>query len=119
MAIRDKLTKGQRAFLEAIFDDCGGGSLGETPTANSAGTSTMQIAESIDGESLQNLLAFLQTTHAAWGRDPEYFRLWSSLNLTICMWLYRRLVLDRNTTNRRVSPAQHRAVQTRLDGPLG
>ena len=24
MPIRDRITKGQRAFLEAIFDDCGG-----------------------------------------------------------------------------------------------
>lgn len=34
---------------------------------------------------------------AAWGRDPENARLWSSLNLALSMWIYRRLVLGQNT----------------------
>jgi hypothetical protein len=48
-----------------------------------------------------------ETTHAiefaalcleAWRRDPEYSRLWGGLNLTLCAWLYRRLVLGERIT---------------------
>lgn len=45
---------------------------------------------------VQGLTTFLTICHSAWGRDPEYFRLWGALNLTMCMWLWRRLVVDRD-----------------------
>lgn len=80
---------------------CWTASAGETPAANSAGRSASSMAQSIDAESAQNLTAFLLTAHAAWGRDPEYYRLWGNLNLTLCMWLWRRLVLDRDRTGNR------------------
>lgn len=68
----------------------------ETPAGSNAGLSAGTIAQSIDQASLQNLIAFLSTAHAAWGRDPEYHRLWGNLNLTMCMWLWNRLVIDRD-----------------------
>lgn len=67
----------------------------ETP-APSGGLSAANLAQSIDQASVQNLVAFLATAHAAWGRDPEYYRLWGNLNLTLCMWLWNRLVIDRD-----------------------
>lgn len=67
----------------------------ETP-APSGGLSAAGLARSIDQASLQNLIAFLATAHAAWGRDPEYFRLWGNLNLTLSMWLWNKLVTDRD-----------------------
>jgi hypothetical protein len=42
------------------------------------------------------MVVFLATAHAAWGRDPENFRLWSNLTLALCMWLWNRLVMDRD-----------------------
>jgi hypothetical protein len=30
----------------------------------------------------------------AWGRDVEFYRLWGNLNFTLCLWLYRRMVLE-------------------------
>lgn len=69
-------------------------STAETP-AGGAGVSAQQIATSIDDASVSNLIAFLSTAYAAWGRDPEYYRLWGNLNLTLCMWLWRKLVLER------------------------
>jgi|GEM_PF-2004507 len=68
----------------------------ETPhnsTARHGGIS--QIAASMDADSAGKLIGFLELTLHAWGRDPEYFRLWGNLNLALCMWLYRRVVLDR------------------------
>jgi hypothetical protein len=41
----------------------------------------------------ERLVVFLQMCRVAWGNDHEYARLWGTLNLTLCMWLYRRLVV--------------------------
>lgn len=73
---------------------CWSGSSSETPTGNVSGMSAAQLVHSMDAESVENLTRFLLTAQAAWGRDPEYYRLWGNLNLTICMWLWRRLVSD-------------------------
>lgn len=73
---------------------CWTGSATETPVANQGGQSVAQMAAGMDEVSVENLIRFLQTAQAAWGRDPAYYRLWGGLNLTICMWLWRRLVLD-------------------------
>jgi hypothetical protein len=67
------------------------GSAPEVPT--SGGNSATNIAQEMEVGDTNRLIAFLQTAHAAWGRDPEYYRLWSNLNMTITMWMYRRLVL--------------------------
>jgi len=73
---------------------CWAGSATETP-GGSGGKSALHLAEELDDLSAQNLVAFLQIARAAWGADPEYFRMWGGLNLTMCMWLYRRLVMDK------------------------
>lgn len=68
----------------------------ETPSGSNSGLGASGLAQSLEQSSVQNLIAFLSTAHAAWGRDPEYFRLWGNLNLALCMWLWNRLVLDRD-----------------------
>lgn len=75
---------------------CWSASNSETPTGSNSGRSAAHVAETLDQQSLQNLIAFLSTAHSAWGRDPEYYRLWGNLNMTICMWLWNRLVIDRD-----------------------
>ncbi len=77
---------------------CWTASQSETPSASNSGLSAAGMAQAIDQQSVQNLIAFLATAHSAWGRDPEYYRLWSNLNLTLCMWLWNRLVIDRTRT---------------------
>lgn len=78
---------------------CWAGSAMETPPNNGGGgLSAAQHAQNLNQQSLQNLIGFLATAHAAWGRDPEYYRLWSALNFTLCMWLWNRLVIDRDRT---------------------
>jgi hypothetical protein len=74
---------------------CWTGASYETPTGNAGGLSAAGLAQSIDQASVQNMIAFLATAHSAWGRDPEYFRLWGNLNLALCMWLWNKLVMDR------------------------
>lgn len=66
----------------------------ETPTNSGHGMTINGIAASVDDESAGKCIRFLHLAHAAWGHDPEYYRLWGSLNLALCMWLYRRMVLQ-------------------------
>lgn len=51
------------------------------------------LAASLSADEVGTLCGFLAMAYAAWGRDAEYQRLWGALNLTLCMWLYRRVVL--------------------------
>lgn len=80
---------------------CWHGSSAETPVTNLAGKSVAKVASEMEADSTENLIRFLLTAHAAWGRDPEYYRLWGALNLTLCMWLWRRLVLEGNRSGGR------------------
>lgn len=84
---------------------CWVGSSTETPVSTLGGLSVSTAATNMDEDSVEDCIRFLLTAHAAWGRDPEYYRLWGNLNLTLCMWLWRRLVSDqrRTTTTRYVS----------------
>lgn len=75
---------------------CWNGAIGETPSNTSTGQSAAMIAQGLEPKSVENLIAFLNVVHAAWGRDPEYYRLWGNLNLALCMWLWNKLVLDRD-----------------------
>lgn len=76
-------------------------SAAETPSGGAMGGGTAQVASNMDDESARLLARFLGLAFEAWGRDQTAFRLWASLNLTLCMWTYRRLVLDRDRTGTR------------------
>jgi hypothetical protein len=73
---------------------CWGASQYEVPAPSNIG-GALGLARSLDGRSVSNLIAFLSVAFSAWGRDPEYFRLWGNLNMTICMWMWNKLVIDR------------------------
>lgn len=70
---------------------CWRGSGMETPSIPSL--SSMVLAETQIEEETKHLIDFMLLAFEGFGRDPEYARLWNSLNLTICMWLYHKLVL--------------------------
>ena len=70
------------------------GSAFETPLSHRSGSTSSQMAAEMDDAEVANLCKFLHVAHAAWGRDAAYYRLWTALNLGLCMWLYRRIVLD-------------------------
>ena len=83
------------------------GSAGESPNSNCGGMSGMALAASMQEKDFEELSAFMQLTEAAWGRDVQYARLYSSLNLMLIMWLYRRLVFDTPDGN---APRTHRGI---------
>jgi hypothetical protein len=70
---------------------CWYGSAAETPVASSA--SALLLAKQMTTDDADMLVKVLGFVEKAWGRDLEYARLWSALNLTLCFWLYRRLVV--------------------------
>ncbi len=79
------------------------GSAFETPLAHRSGTTSGQHAKEIDDAEVANLCKFLHVAHAAWGHDHAYSRLWTALNLGLCMWLYRRVVLDHDRSGNKRS----------------
>jgi hypothetical protein len=73
---------------------CWSGSEKETPGVTGGKSATVLAAE-LSIESAEELSKFLGLLMSAWGKDMENARLWSNLNLTMCMWLWRVMVIDR------------------------
>lgn len=63
----------------------------ETPGTGSG--SAAKAAAVLSTDSVKQLTDFLKLAFKAWGRDPAYYPMWGALNLVLCMWLYRRLVV--------------------------
>lgn len=55
--------------------------------------SALALARTLSIDEADTCIDFLSLAYAAWGRDQAYGRLWTNLNLTLCMWLYRRMVV--------------------------
>ena len=68
------------------------GSRSEAP--NSAGPGTYDASKVFSIEDANQLSAFLRLAESAWTFHPNYWPLWGQLNMTVCMWLYRRCVLS-------------------------
>lgn len=72
------------------------GSAKDNPTTS--GVSASRLADVMEANDIGNLITFLQIAEGAWGRDPEYSRLWGGLNLTMTMWMWRRVVKKEGLT---------------------
>jgi hypothetical protein len=75
---------------------CWGMSAAEVPRGGTG--SALARAKTLAMEEAEMCIDFLQLAFGAWGRDSAYSRLWLNLNLTLCMWLYRRLVITPYST---------------------
>lgn len=73
---------------------CWEGTITDVPGIGGKGAQV--IATNMTIEDAQQLVVFLNTCVAAWGPETENYRLWGALNLTMCMWIWRRLVLDKD-----------------------
>lgn len=61
--------------------------------ANISGAgNVIDLAREMEVSDAKALADFLNACFQAWGNDPAYFRLWTSLNLTILAWMWRRMV---------------------------
>lgn len=59
----------------------------------SVGVAAPEIAKVATVDDAERVIEFLNIVMKAWGRDPEYAKLWGALNMTMCMWVYRKVVL--------------------------
>jgi len=80
----------------------------ETPAASGIGAVLDLPDVLLESKELDHLVEFLTIAHSAWGTDPENYRLWTALNLTMCMYLFRHLVL---------APPERRRNYTLLTAP--
>jgi len=89
----DNVRRNERSPVIAMSQllRCWNGSANDTP--RTGGVSAAQLAEQFTMDDCEQLIQFMECAFTAWGRDPQNNRLWSSLNLTLCMWLYRRIHL--------------------------
>lgn len=62
------------------------------PTPVAMGKSAVHLACEVSEESAAKLCIVLGMAYEAWKLDDHSKRLWGSLNLGVCMWLWRRLV---------------------------
>lgn len=62
-------------------------------TPQSSTISASDLGHTLVEDEANWLCDFMILAHEGFGRDEEYARLWGALNLILCMWLYRRLVL--------------------------
>jgi hypothetical protein len=68
------------------------GSAHDQPHAKSI--SAAQLAVDFSDEDVKSVSAFLNCCFTAWRKDEANHKLWGSLNLMVCAWLYRRLVMS-------------------------
>lgn len=73
------------------------GSAGEMPSSSACGISATTLVQMFTLEDARPMADFMLLALGAWGRDESYVRLWNTLNLSLCMWLYRRLVLTQHS----------------------
>jgi hypothetical protein len=66
---------------------------GSDPNRPRSGGAAVNAARAMTAADTVRLTDFLTLAESAFGRGKESRGLWGALNLTLCMWLYRRLVL--------------------------
>lgn len=71
------------------------GSAGEVPGPGTA--PVLQLARGLTEPEAHAICQFMNVVVGAWGRDPEYYRLWGNLNLGISMWMWRRIVVSQHS----------------------
>lgn len=74
----------------SVLIRCWAASATETPATS--GGSALNVARALSPTDAKEMCDFMVLAEKAWGRAAEYARLYSGLNLTLCMWVYRRTV---------------------------
>ncbi len=69
------------------------GAAGEMPSSSACGVSATDLVDLFGMDDARPMADFMLIALGAWGRDESYAKLWNTLNLSLCMWLYRKLVL--------------------------
>ncbi len=84
---------------------CWFGSAQDTPTSTSQ--SSAMLAKILTEDEAQKVIDFMSLAFGAWRRDPEYYRLWSAINMSVSMWVWRRVVTEGYSQKSvRITPSQ-------------
>jgi hypothetical protein len=77
------------------------------PAARGKAASAVEIVDQISDSDLNHLIKLIHLCESAWGRDLEYAALWGQMNLTMVMWLYTRMVVEKpaSVKLKQLSPA--------------
>lgn len=69
------------------------GAIPETPSPSNLNPDTLVESVVVNLKNdVNNCIDYISACYDAWGRDNANKRLWTSLNLTLCAWLYQRTV---------------------------
>lgn len=90
----------------SILLRCWAGSASDSP--RSTAFASIYLAKVTTLEDAKHIVNFLDLAFTAWGRDKEYARLWNAINLTMCFWFYRRMVLN-ETEVTQITPDQFKS----------
>ncbi len=77
------------------------GSSYESPAVSGGGSNATELAHRLTMDDAEQLIRFMRVAFKAWGADPENARLWAALNMTMVMWMWRVLVVDRDRSGSR------------------
>lgn len=69
--------------------------VGSGPEVPGKTESVLTLARNFTEADSVQMIQFMTVVHGAWRSDPEYWKLWGTLNVTLVAWLWRRLVLPR------------------------
>lgn len=58
------------------------------------GLTANEVVERLTPDEARTLSEFANCAFEAWGTDEAHHKLWTNLNLAMCMWMYRRLVVQ-------------------------
>ncbi len=75
---------------------CWNGSRRETPSLTGLG-SAVTLAEGLEAEDVGSMIDFYKIAREAFGHESQYTMLWLGLNVVLCMWLYRNIVLKQHS----------------------
>jgi hypothetical protein len=77
--------------------------VGSRPDVPHTTMAAVEAVSNLDVDETTHAIAFITICEEAWGRDREYARLWGALNLSLCAWLYRRIVLSQSSALKRAT----------------
>ena len=67
---------------------------GMRDTPQIGGTSVEAAMGMVDNNDIEAAARYYKIAYTAWGSEPGSHRLWNNINIGVCAWLYRRLVME-------------------------
>jgi hypothetical protein len=79
----------------SVLVRCWVGSESAVPTSSPG--AARELVQAMDQSTAERCVEFATLAFRAWENNSEFGPLWGTVNLTLCIWLYRRMVLAPST----------------------